>query len=151
MKHHIQQSFATFVLSALFGAVGMLLYMGHELNTLYIQVSQLKMDNNELQMENQAFLLQSKSISAQRTIQTVETTVSAPDDVVALAGRQYVQRQLAFLIGKPLAILQSHPDLPLRILDGQMLYVDKAKYRIRVQTVIVSDSVQVLVKLSQVS
>jgi len=149
MKEKIRRHLAFTLLGTLLGACGMLVYTGPQLNDLYIEVAQLKMDNNDLQMENQSLALQFNQKTQNRTIQTVEVNVTAPDEVVALAARQYVQKQLLFLIDKPLSLLQIHPDLPLRILDGQIVHVDKFRYRIRVVTVVVGETLQLGISVTR--
>ncbi|MCL6636372.1 MAG: hypothetical protein K6T26_00370 [Alicyclobacillus sp.] len=123
---------------ALAGAVLMLLYQGRELDQLRILYRSCATEKAAL--ADQVRLLSEKlqQRDPQPVVESLQVEVRAPDALAQLQVSEFVQRQLAFLINRPLAALELTPDLPYRLLDGRTVEVDQQPYTLRVRTVVVA-------------
>lgn len=125
----------------------MLIYQGQEFDNLYKEVSRLKLVTSDLQQENAQLSIQLHQPHL-TTVQNidVECTVPTGDHSLSLACSRYVKEQMSFLIGRDVSILINHPDIPSRILDGQICTVDKHKLRLHVQLLVLGTSVYIKIK-----
>lgn len=125
-------------LGVILGAALMTVYQGREMDHMNQEFIDLQQKYEYLQQKNtqlQTRLQQTHPSSP--SIQGFRVQAKAPDALSELEGIQFVKQQLSFLIGRPLLILQEHPDLPFRLLDGRTFSVGQEKYTVRLTTVVV--------------
>lgn len=124
-------------------------YLGRETDRLNQQMSELRQNYDYVQQKNAQLQSQLKQTHPIPNIQGFRVQAKAPDALSELEAIQFVKSQLAFLIGRPLLILQEHPDLPYRLLDGRTFSVGQEKYVIRLSSVVIDQIPYLRVTASQ--
>ena len=126
-------------LGLILGASLMTAYQGREIDNLNVKVTDLQQKNEYLQQKNTQLSSALLQGHVTPTIQGFRVAAKAPDALSELETVQFVKQQLAFLVGRPLTVLQEHPDLPYRLLDGRTFEVSQKQYTVRLQSVVVDE------------
>ncbi|MCL6599099.1 MAG: hypothetical protein K6T81_10205 [Alicyclobacillus macrosporangiidus] len=139
---------AAVVAGALLGASLMLVYQGREINQLRVQYNSCTTEKETL--EDQVRLLSAKlqHPNPEPVIESIQVDAKAPDGLTQLEVVDFVKKQLAFLVDRPLSTLDHNPDLPYRLLDGRTVAIDQQEFTIRVNTVVVAKKLFVAVTVS---
>lgn len=124
-------------------------YQGRETDHLNQQISELQQNYDYVKQKNAQLLSKLQQAHPSPSIEGFRVQAKAPDALSELEAIQFVKAQLAFLIGRPLLILQEHPDLPFRLLDGRTFSVGQEKYTIRLVSVVVDQIPYLRVTASQ--
>lgn len=125
------------ILGIVLGAAFMTAYQGRETDHLNQQISELQQNYDYLKQKNSQLLAKLEQAHPSPSIEGFRVQAKTPDALSELEAINFVKSQLAFLIGRPLWILQEHPDLPFRLLDGRTFSVGQEKYTIRLVSVVV--------------
>jgi len=115
----------------------MTVYQGREIDHLNQEFTDLQQKYEYLQQKNTQLQTRLQQAHPSPSIQGFRVQAKAPDALSELESIQFVKQQLSFLIGRPLLILQEHPDLPFRLLDGRTFSVGQEKYTVRLTSVVV--------------
>jgi hypothetical protein len=145
----IHRMLACFALGGLLGGIVVFLWLGKDLDRLYLEVSHLTMQNNELLQENFQLSGQLKEPRARPRVRNVLVDVrGAPDALVEIRAIKFVKQRLSHLLGDDLDALMNDPGQILVLLEGPTtMSVDKKEYQFRVLTTIVSETIYVRVQL----
>ncbi|MCY0887555.1 MAG: hypothetical protein OWQ59_03765 [Alicyclobacillaceae bacterium] len=146
-----RKAVSLYLLGALSGAIAMFTIQGQELNRLYLVSAKSNIIIEDLKAENARLYVQLHNPS-QTLIETirVECTVAGGNERVAEAGSKYAKEQLAFLIGRELDVLLRHPEIPEQILNGQLFTADGRNYRLRVQLVVLGETLYVRIRANPI-
>ncbi|MCL6515735.1 hypothetical protein [Alicyclobacillus sp.] len=139
---------AALACGVLLGASVMLVYQGREITQLRLQYNSCTTEKEAL--DDQVRLLSAKlqHPNPQPVIESIQVDARAPDGLTQLEVVDFVKKQLAFLVDRPLSTLDHNPDLPYRLLDGRTVTIDQQEFTIRVNTVVVAKKLFVAVTVT---
>ncbi|ARU61659.1 hypothetical protein CBW65_12000 [Tumebacillus avium] len=144
-----RQFLATFAVGALFGSAVLLTFSGHDLDLLYLrlterqtQIAQLQEDNEKLQAK-----LSTIEKSNVRKIQKINVTVIAsPDEFIKLAVQKEVKSRLKRLVGSNIKLFEENPDIFIEFLHERQFHVTDHLVSIQVKHVVIGETTTIFIE-----
>ena|GEM_PF-6470387 len=143
---------ALILLGGIMGCAVMLIIMGNQLQTSYEDRKKLSDEVTELQQEKTSLENRLQQPNQQPVIEKIHVDVLGSDGgVTEIQTIDFVKAQLAWLINKPLSLLVTMPDLPVKMVDGRTFRIDQKELMVHVETVTVSETLYLRVTVSSVN
>ncbi|UOF90527.1 hypothetical protein LSG31_22165 [Fodinisporobacter ferrooxydans] len=152
MKNPVQL-LATFCIGAICGGSILLAIASHDMDMLYYQLAQIRLQYQELLHENAQLKLDLKKQADERNhrIRKLDIHIQTTDDAIHLKLQQYIQKYIQnlckFLIGRPLQDFEPQPDLVQHLLNGRAVLIDDKTYIVRVDAVVITETLHVWLHL----
>lgn len=136
---------AAAAIGSLLGAGAAVIWQGREIDQLVWRLSTLTIQYDAMWHENTQLTGLLRQANRDPVIHGVRVNVRVANGANEVKVAQFVAQQLNFLIGRKLTILQEQPDLLVRLLDGRTLTIDDKPYTLRVNAIVISETLYVVV------
>ncbi|QQE80331.1 hypothetical protein [Alicyclobacillus sp. SO9] len=145
------RSFALMLLGIVIGSSLMLSAMGRQLQNSYEQQKKLSDKVSELEQEKTALEDRLHKPNQQPMIERIHVDVLGSEGgVTEIRTIDFVKQQLAWLINKPLSLLVTMPDLPVKMVDGRTFHIEQKEMIVHVKTVTVGETLYLRVTSTEV-
>ncbi|ASS76361.1 hypothetical protein CIG75_16320 [Tumebacillus algifaecis] len=144
-----RQFLATFSVGALFGSAVLLTFSGHDLDLLYLRLTERQNELNQLQEDHQK--LQEKLTHIEksnvRKIHKINVTVlQAPDEFIKLAVQKEVKNRMKKLVDKELKLFEENPDVFHDFLDSRQFHISDHLITIKMKYVVVGETTTIFIE-----
>lgn len=149
MKHLLLQFFAIFFTGAICGGALLLGIKGHDIDMLYYQLAQIRLQYHEVLQENQQLKSDLSKQVDERTkrVRKLNIRINTTDDSLNLKLQQYIQNLCKFLIGRPLQDFEPQPDVIQHLLNGRAVIIDNQTYILHVDAVVIAETTHIWMHL----
>jgi hypothetical protein len=144
-----RQFFATFTVGALFGAAVLLTMRGHDLDLLYLRLTQERTKYAQLQEDHEKLKerlthIEKENVRKIRKI-NVEVVVS-PDEFTKLSIQKEIKNRMKKLVDKDIAIFEDHPDIFSEFLENRNFTVSDHTITVKVKQVVLSETTTIFIE-----
>lgn len=147
-----RQFLATFCVGALFGASVLLTLRGHDLDLLYLRLTEKRNEVNQLQEDYDKLKEKLTHIEKEnvRKIRKINVVVDkAPDEFIKLAVQKEVKNRMRKLIDKDLKLFEESPDIFREFLDHRQLHITDHTVTLKVVQVVIGETTTLYIEATK--
>ncbi|MDB5085694.1 MAG: hypothetical protein JWN30_2580 [Bacilli bacterium] len=136
---------AALLIGMVLGAALLTAVRGRDLEHLYVRVAEFQNQISQLEEHNANLTLelQTQKRDSIRRVRSVEVRADAQEDFARLEAVRQASQQCKPLLQMNVDALELHPEIVTNLLEGQLISIDNASYRLHVDQVIIGETLRV--------